>query len=151
MPVVKKQSNLYRNPHDGDALTDPLMKAGRIIIATGSMANSVDDSNQSIYRLGEFPSYCLLHEDTFFDVENWGFAQVVIGTHEDPTALIDQLQSTEAVVKPIVIGDVFHGKRLWEILGLAQDPGGHIVLFAHATADATGAGNMPFRIVYIDN
>ena len=76
---------------------------------------------------------------------------MVIGTKTDTTALIDQTRATEDVVQPIAIGDASHAKRLWEVLGMAEDPGGSIALFAHAAAGATGAGSMPFRISYIYN
>jgi len=50
---------------------------------------------------------------------------------------------------PIAQGDANHGLRLWEVLGLAASPGGNIALYAHAEANATGAGSMPFRIAYL--
>lgn len=52
-------------------------------------------------------------------------------------------------VAPIANGDANHGKRLWEVLGLASDPGGMIALWKHAAANATGAGSMPFAIHYL--
>lgn len=151
MTVVSQKSNLFRSPHDGDPLIDPLISKGRVIIATGLVANLATDDANSTYRLVDLPSDCMLHEDTFFDVENWGFAQVVIGTKIDTDALIDQTKATEPIVEPIAIGDAFHGKRLWEVLGMGEDPGGVIALFAHAEAGATGAGTMPFRVSYIYN
>lgn len=151
MAVVMTKSNLFRSPHDGDQLIDPLITKGRVIIATGTVSNESTDSSGSSYRLVELPSDCMLHEGTFFDVENWGYAQVVIGTKTDTTALVNQTKATEDIAQPIAIGDANHAKRLWEVLGMAEDPGGAIALFAHAAAGATGAGSMPFRISYIYN
>lgn len=151
MTVVTEQSNIFRNPHDGDPLVDPLMPKGRVIFATGTMTNLTTDNTNSTYRLAELPSDCMLHPDTFFGVASWGFAQVVIGTKTDTTALVNQTKATEAIVTPIAQGDANHGKRLWEVLGLSADPGGAIALFAHAAADATGAGSMIFQIAYIYN
>lgn len=149
MAVVDEKSDLFRNAHALDLSPDPLKTKGRLMVATGTIANLATDSNLSKYRLIELPSDCYLHEDTFFDVQGDGFAQIVIGTLTDTDALVDQTRATENIVTPIAIGDANHGKQLWEILGLAADPGGFITLFKHAEANATGAGSMDFRIVYI--
>lgn len=150
MAVVKGQSDLI---HDAfDYLTDPPdpeLARGRVVYATGTATNAAADSSGSMYELVRIPAAALLHEDTFFDVENWGFAQIVIGTETDSDALVNQTKATENIVQPIAIGDAYHGKRLWEVLGLAENPGGNIALWAHAAANATGAGSMPFRIAYI--
>ena len=99
--------------------------------------------------LADIPSNAIVHEDTFFDVASWGFAQVVIGVEGDTDALVDQAKATENIVTPIAVGDANHGKELWEVLGMAADPKGNIRLIASAEADATGAGSMPFRIAYL--
>ena len=76
-------------------------------------------------------------------------AQIVIGTETDTDALVDVLKSAGALHSPIAKGDANHGKRLWEVLGLAKDPGGNIGLWKHAEADAAAAGSMSFQIHYI--
>lgn len=149
MPVVKKMSDLFRDTQAMEGGPDPLKAKGRIILATALLENAADDSSGSTFRLAELPSDCFLHEDTFFDVENDGFAQIQIGTLTDAGALVDQTKATENLIEPVAKGDAFHGKELWEVLGMAEDPGGFITLFKHAAADATGAGSMPFRIAYI--
>lgn len=150
MAVVEARSDLI---HDTMDLTstppDPQKARGRLICATGTVANLATDSSGSSYQLAVIPGDALVHEDTFFDVEAWGFAQVVIGTETDTDALVDVARSAAAIHRPVADGDANHGKRLWEILGLAADPGGNIALWAHAEANATGAGSMPFRIAYI--
>lgn len=149
MAVVNETSDLFRDAHAMEVSPDPLKLKGRLMVATGTVTNEDTDSNTSMYKLIELPSDCYLHEDTFFDVENDGFAQIVIGTRTDTDALVDQTKVTENIVQPIAIGDANHGKELWEILGMAEDPGGFIQLFKHAEADAAAAGSMLFRIVYI--
>jgi hypothetical protein len=150
MAVVSGASNLIQDPLSYTAAPpDPQENRGRLVLATGSVSNLASDSNTSKYELARIPSIALLHEDTFFDVENWGFAQIVIGTETDTDALVDQTKVTENTVTPIAVGDANHGKQLWEVLGLAADPGGEIALWIHAEADAAGAGSMPFRIAYI--
>lgn len=149
MAIKHEMSDLFRNAHALQGSPDPLKTKGRAIYLTGAVANTADDSSGSTYRLAELPSDCYLHEDTFFDVENGGFAQVVIGTKTDTDAFLDVAKSAATIQTPISQGDASHGKQLWEILGLAEDPGGYITLYMHAEADATGAGSVPFRIVYI--
>ena len=151
MAVVHLNSDLYRDYQAGDPVIDPLLIKGRPVIATGTLTNAGTDSAASTWRIADLPSDCLLHPDTSFDVAGWGFAQTQIGTKADATALVDQTRATEAIVTPIAFGDANHGKRLWDVLGLAEDPGGFITLYAHAAAGATGAGTMPFQITTIQN
>lgn len=151
MPVTNKKSDLYRDYQLGEAFPDPVLTKGRAVYTTGSVANAADDSLGSSFLLCELPSDCLLHPDTSFDVEAWGFAQIVIGTKADTTALVNQTKATENIVTPIAFGDANHGNRLWEVLGLAADPGGYIALYAHAAANATGAGTMLFQIASIQH
>lgn len=150
MPVVKKLSNLIHDHYDPASVPpDPEQARGRLVCATGLVLNAADDLSGSTYHLADIPSGVILHEDTFFDVQNWGFAQVVIGTLSDTDALVDVAKSAGNTVTPIAVGDASHGKRLWEVLGLAADPGGMIGLYAHTEGNATGAGNMPFRVAYL--
>lgn len=150
MAVVSGASDLIPQPYD-DTFTpaDPHEITGKLRLATGYVTCASTDSSGSMYELARIPSHAFLHEDTFFDVENWGFAQIVIGTQTDTDALVDQTLATENTVTPIAVGDANHGNHLWEVLGMAADPGGLISLFIHAEAGATGDGNMPFRIAYI--
>lgn len=149
MAIVKGKSNLIHDRLDDTSMQeDPVVARGRLIAAHGNVANLATDNNTSMYKLADLPSDCIMDENTFFDVENWGFAQVVIGTKSDTDALVDQTLATENIVTPFAQGDANHGKRFWEVLGLAADPRGMIGIYAHAEADATGAGTMPFRLNY---
>lgn len=150
MAVVNTNSNLVHDTFlSGSIPADPELARGRLVLATGVVANAADDSTASMYHLVNVPSNAVIHEDTFFQVDGWGFAQVVIGTKGDTDALVDQTRATVDTVVPWTIGGASHGMRLWEVLGLAEDPGGNISLYAHAEANATGAGEMKFRVAYI--
>ena len=150
MPIVRGKSNLVGDYMlDATVPPDPAVARGRLIVATGIVLNAADDSNGSSYHLADLPSDCLLDDSTAFDVQNWGFAAIRIGTRDDVDALVAVLKSAGNTVTPKVFGDANHGKMLWEQLGLAADPGGMIGIYAHAIADATGAGNMPFRLAYL--
>lgn len=147
MPIVNQTSNLIRNPQAMDDVVDPVLIKGRLVVTTGILTNAASDSNGSTYYMCDLPADCLIDEDTAFDVENWGFAAIRIGTRTDNDALVSVLKSAGATHRPRTFGDANHGRRLWQILGLAANPGGYIGIYAHAIADATGAGNMPFKFV----
>lgn len=150
MAVVEGKSDLIHDYLDAESVApDPVQASGRVIVATGTVANAADDSTASMYHLVDLPSDCILQPGTFFDVQGDGFAQIVIGTKSDTDALVDQTRATENIITPIANGDANHGKRLWEVLGLAENPGGNISLWKHAEAAATGDGSMPFAIHYL--
>lgn len=146
MAVVNTLSDLYADRVNDVDPPNPHRLAGRPVNAVGSVSNGASDSTASTYRLGSVPSNGYPHEDTFFDVTSWGFAQIVIGTQDDTTALVNQTKATENMVTPIAAGDANHGNQWWEVLGMASDPGGFIDIYAHAAAGATGAGSMDFRL-----
>jgi hypothetical protein len=148
MAIVSENSDLIRDYLAGDAAPDPMRAKGRHFFATGTVLNGATDSSASKYHLVDLPSDCILDDDTAFDVQNWGFAQVVIGTETDTTALVNVAKTAGVTHRPIVFGDAAHGVALWQKLGLAADPGGNIAIWAHAVANATGAGNMPFQFSY---
>lgn len=147
MAVVTRQSSLYRP--DDNGLLDPVDTAGRLIIKNGVVTNAADDSANSTFRICDLPSYCILHSLSGFDVAAWGFAQVRVGTLTDNDALLSVAKSAGAVARPVQFGDTRTGKPLWEVLGLTEDPGGVIPIFAHAIAAATAAGSMRFEIAYL--
>lgn len=150
MAIVTGQSNLYRSAQALENNPDPQLRAGVVRHAVGTVANLATDSSGSMYRLAPVPSYAILHPSTLFDVENWGFAQVVIGSRDITDQLLDVARSAATTQSPFAWGDANHGKRLWEVLGMSADPNAVIDIYAHAEANATGAGSMPFCIAWLD-
>ncbi len=150
MPVVQVKSDLFRTqPLLGQATPDPSRARGRPIHAQFTVTNLATDSATSQYLLAELPSDCILAPETFFKVDGWGFATVNIGTKTATTAIITVLKSAGTYVRPIVEGAAAsHGKYLWELLGLAADPGGTIGIYATGPANATGAGTMTGTLAY---
>lgn len=151
MPITTNKSDLFRDEIAGGRIVDNKRVRGRTYTAVGAVTNASDDLNGSTFLLARIPSHAILKTGTRFIVTNWGFAAVRIGTKDDVDALVSQTQATENVIDPITDGDANHAKELWEVLGLASDPGGDIAIYAHAIADATGAGSMQFQIDYLDN
>ena len=142
MPVVKVKSDLTTGE------TDPARARGRPIVAAGTVINGASDSANSSYHLANLPSCAILDARTAFQVQNWGFATVSIGTASDIDALVSVLKSAGNVVSPVVQFDAKHGLPLWQVLGLAADPGGDIGIYAHGPANATGAGSMKYEFHY---
>ncbi|MEO0681980.1 MAG: hypothetical protein AAF192_16375 [Pseudomonadota bacterium] len=150
MAIVATTSDLYRGVVTNMEDPDPLKVRGVPRYAIGTVANAADDSSGSTYKLARVPYDAILLPDTFFDVENWGFAQVVIGSLAEPDQLLDVARSTATTQSPFAFGDANHGKRVWELLGLPSSPGHWLDLYAHAEADATGAGSMPFVFAWLE-
>ncbi len=148
MAVVSGKSNLIADYLAATTGLDPEFSRGRPVMVQGTVTNASTDSNLSKWHLADLPSFAVLGDRTAFDVENWGFAAIRIGTFDDVDALVAVLKSAGNTVSPVAFGDTTHGKALWEVLGLASDPGGLIGIYAHAIANATDAGSMPFRIEY---
>lgn len=151
MAVVTKLSTLIHDPNvSGSTPPDPQLARGRPVYAVGSVSNAADDSSGSTFILARIPAEAIMLPETAFDVENWGFAQVVIGLAADTDALVDQTKATENTVTPFAFGDANHGLPLWEVLGLAEAPkSGFVEIVASAEAGATGAGSMPFQFAYL--
>jgi hypothetical protein len=151
MAVVNRKSNLFRDAAALGAIPMPNALRGVVRHAVGSVANVAGDSNNSSYLLASVPSHAIMHPNTLFDVQNWGFAQAVIGSKAIQDQILDVAKSAATTQSPFAFGDANHGKELWDVLGMAADPGGTIEIYAHAEANATGAGTMPFCIAWIDN
>lgn len=149
MAIVSIKSNLVFDRVNNVPNADPEYVRGRPVVAASTVTNSATDSAGSTYHLVDIPAHAILDLRTAFDVENWGFATVSIGTLDDVDALKQVLKSAGNTVSPIAFGDANHAKPIWQVLGLAAEPAsGVISLYVHAIAAATGAGSMPFEIHY---
>lgn len=149
MAVVNSASNLFRDALTLGAMPDTVELRGKLYTAVGIVLNLTSDNTGSTYKLATLPSDCILHPSTVFDVQNWGFAQVVIGSLLQTDDILDVAKSAAALQSPVAWGNANHNKRLWEWLGLSADPGGTIDIYAHAEGNATADGNMPFAIAYL--
>lgn len=149
MPVVNLKSDLVSNRETNFPGPDPEQARGRPIVAAGTVANAATDSLGSTYHLIDLPADAILDALTCFKVDTWGYADIRIGTRTDPAALVSVLKSAGATVTPITRLGVQHGKRLWQVLGLAAAPKNNLVsLYVHGIANATAAGTMNFEIHY---
>jgi hypothetical protein len=149
MAVVTTNSDLYPTKPLASTAPDPAKARGRVVVATFAIANLSTDSSGSKYKLATIPADALLDESTILKVSDWGFATVNIGTVSDVDALVTILKSAGDYVSPVVVGDAKHGLPAWQALGMAAAPANNqIDLYAHAPANATGAGTLKGKIVY---
>lgn len=148
MAIVDGKSDLIGDYIAGYSTPDPQMARARIVMMNGRLTHAATDSNLSKWLLAELPSTCILGDRTAFRVDGLGLAQVNLGTYDDIDALITVAKSAGATVSPVAFGDAKHARPLWQVLGLAKDPGGMIGIYLHASANATAAGTMLFRFEY---
>ena len=142
MPVV-----LIKSPN-ATGNGDPAKIQGALMCAADTHTNLATDNSGSKYLIDAFPSECILDSRTYFNVSNWGYADIRIGTFTDPIALVNVAKITGPTVFPIAQGDARHAKPLWQQLGLLVDPGGEIGLYIHGIANAVAAGTMLSEIHY---
>lgn len=148
MPVVQRKSDLFADKIAEIPAPDPARARGRPIVAAFTATNAADDSLGSTYLLASLPSDCILDSRTWFKVDDTGFAAIRIGTLGDPEALVNVAKSAGAMVEPVARGGADHAKPLWEVLGLAADPGGFIDIYQHGIANATDAGTLQGEFHY---
>lgn len=150
MAVVLVNSDLITDQRLDQNPPDPSRARGRLIVAQGTVANAASNSTLSMYHLCDLPADCIPDPLTRFDVTNWGYAGVRVGTKTNVTALINQTKATENIIDPFVMFDANFGLPLWQALGLSACPADNqISLYAHAVAGAVGAGSMNFYFAYM--
>lgn len=149
MPIVNLRSPLVTNPRLLEPGPDPARARGRLIVATSRVTNAATDSNGSWYHMTDVPSDALFDPSMAFDVTDWGYAGIRIGTRTSIGALVNQTKATGNIVQPVAFGDLKFENPVWQVLGLAADPNGPIGLYVHGPADAVGAGYLQFRIAYL--
>ncbi|AZB54434.1 hypothetical protein EBL89_03520 [Cereibacter sphaeroides] len=149
MAVVSKKSDLFPDIRAGDAVPDPAKARGRSICAAFTVTNLSTDSSGSMYHLVDIPADAIIDSRTAFQVQNWGFATVNIGTKSDIDALGTVAKSAGNVYQPVAFGDAKHGLPAWQALGLSAAPENNVIsLYAHASAAATGAGTLKGELHY---
>ncbi|CAM5767171.1 hypothetical protein [Bosea minatitlanensis] len=156
MAVVKKYARSYKDPATV-ALPPAAFVEGRVrCITTGPVAIASGDSATSRLYLGKVPSSAIiLPMSTLYHGALTGVSDFDIGVEKDGTtvsidALADGLNLTSAgnksVVAKLATGSI--GKRLFEVLGLATDPGCEYDLVGTLKADASADGVLEAFVLY---
>ncbi len=151
MPVrLNKPSDLITDARLDQNPPDPAKARGVVHVIAGTMTNLVDDDSGSTFLLCQIPANAILDSNTKFSSAAAGYGQIRVGTRANPTALLNAARA--GILSPITMGDAKHGLAAWQQLGLSAAPEGNMIdLMFTASANATGAGTMPFEIWYRDN
>lgn len=154
MPVEQGKSTIFGATVAGDYVApQSAARDGHIRRIAGRITNTATASTGSKYLLAEIPWSAILLPQTAFLTMNWGFAQAVIGTDEDPDGLLDAVKGASATGQlPITIFGAKWNLPFWAQMGLPAMPikGSFAKLYAVAEADATGAGTLDFDIQFAD-
>lgn len=165
MGVVTTYGQGYRNPVANVA---PLavFAEGHLHTIVSTIAVGAADSATSKYYIGRIPSSAVLDPASLaYGGGVVGLTSVSVGFDASPLpagliawaaspALLVSAQdwhlaASFSLVQNVAVGN--YGKRAWELLGLAQDPGGFIDVFATNVSGAGGAGTLQFFLKYLDD
>ena len=127
-----------------------ITRSGNVYVASGTAVCLASDSNGSIYRLAQIPSWAILRETSQIDLQSWGFTIARVGIESDTDALLSVANTAglSAVSTFFAFGAATWNKQLWEQLGLSEDPRQMIDISIFTEADAGGAGTAPFAFEY---
>lgn len=151
MAVVTKYGNGFKDPASLN-LVEPVYAEGRVRAIGGSnIAVANGDSANSLHYYGKIASNAIiLPNSTLYHEALTGLSDYDLGLYKDGSAaatgsediLADGLDLTSAGSKSAVaaIATANYHKRLWELLGLASDPGVEYDVVGTMKAAASAAG-----------
>ncbi len=157
MGVVTKYAKSYKDP-SSIALPEPVFAEGMTrCISTGPFAVANGDSISSKHYLGKIPSNAVpvIGGSTLFHGANTSVNDYDIGVELNGTVIDADLfadgidissAGTKSVFASIAAADV--GKRVWELLGLAVDPGVEYDIVGTMKVAATGNATNSAQINY---
>jgi hypothetical protein len=153
MAIVKLKSTIFGTTADGYTAPNGAQRDGQFHRAAGRVTNGAADNTGSTYLIAELPWSAIILHESLVRTDNWGFAQAVIGTPEDPDGLYDAAKGASAT--GVALFAAFSAKwnlPLWQQLGLAAMPlKGPAQLMFVAEADAAGAGTADFDIRWVNH
>ncbi len=149
MAIVKQKSTIFgATGVSGYVPPDSAARNGLIHRIAGRVTNAATDNTGSTYLLAELPWNAILLHDSTVRTDNWGFAQAVIGTPEDPDGLYDAAKGASATgVAVFAAYSARWNQPLWKQVGLAAMPKAGLARIQFvAEADAAGAGTADFDL-----
>jgi hypothetical protein len=172
MAVVTTYGDGYRaaaSPTGSQAFPGvPAVKAEahqKCIVSSVPVANG--DSATSIYYVGRIPSDAILDPSSLvYATGIAGLTSMSVGLGASPApasplggwaaspALFVNAQDWHTAASFSLTGNVSTAnanKRMWELLGLTQDPGGFIDVIATVNQAAGAAGTLQFFLKYLSN
>ncbi|HGG04229.1 MAG TPA: hypothetical protein ENK28_02130 [Aliiroseovarius sp.] len=153
MAIVNKKSTIYGSNATGYTAPNSASRAGLITRVAGTVSNEATDNAKSTYVLCDVPASAILLPESAIKTTGWGFAQAIVGVAAATTALLNVTKATGGATgnKPITIFGSNWNKPIWQQLGLADDPKVPLTLIVSTIADATGAGQIDFDLVFANH
>lgn len=156
MAVVTKYAKSVKDPAS-IALPPAAFSEGKVVcISTGPIAIANGDSTNSKIYLGRLPtSAIVLPQSILYHGAVTGVTDFDIGLEKDGVlvdidVLADGLTLASAgnkqVTAALATGQI--GRRLWEVAGLSNDPGGEYDIIGTLKADASAGASIEAFIYY---
>lgn len=161
MAVVNTKSTVITNADQG-VLSDRKFARARLLSSTGFVNKAAADSNASVFRFARLPSNAIIRAitvnadaaitaGTAYQLAGYDTPSanggVVIGNLTSFGAALDLSAAGIKSVRPAA-GDV--EKTLWQLLGLATDPGKSIDIALLATTAGSTAANISMDVVWVE-
>jgi hypothetical protein len=156
MAIVQKYAGSFRSPTAINSPPPVLAEGVDRTINTGAVAIANGDNATSKIYLGKIPSGGVpdlrsqLTHSAITGLTSLHVGVEYNGQTVNASIFASALNLTSAgsknVFNAIAVADI--GKRLWQLLGLAYDPGREYDIIATMNTDATAAGTIAAQIAY---
>lgn len=156
MAVVTKYGRSYKDP-TATLLIDPVFSEGRPRqVNSGAVAVANGDSATSKHYLGKIASNAvpsplgILYHDALTGVTSYDIGLELNGAAVNVNCFAAALNLTVAGSKAMLaaVATANLGKRVWELLGLASDPGVEYDIIGTMNQAATAAGSLAGFFIY---
>lgn len=151
MAVVTKYGQGYQSPQSR-LLPEAIYRGNPVRSILASIAVANGDSIASVFLLAKLPSHAILVPGGLIThTAITGLTDLDLGFGEDPDCLADGLTlavaGTKSPLAAVATADLL--KPVWQLAGLARDPGREFTLQATMNAAATAAGTVHFYVPYV--
>jgi hypothetical protein len=161
MALVNTKSTVITNA-DAGVLSDRKLARARVLSSIGFVIKAASDSNNSVFRFARLPSNAIIRSITVnSDAAITGGTAFQLAGYDTPTAnsgvVIANLTSfgaaldlSTAGIKTVLPGAADVEKTLWQLLGLATDPGKSVDIALLATTSGSTAANISMDIHWVE-
>lgn len=144
-------------------VADSYKYAGRLLISKDDVEVAADDNDNSVYRMTRVPSNACIKELNVLNDAITGGSNYDLGvyeTAENGGAAVDADRFASGIdmstARTLPLNAIYEAgldiadgdKRLWEILGLSEDPHKHYDLCFTANTVGTAAGSLALEMVW---
>lgn len=160
MPLVNLKSTPLSNADASPVVPNyPHEMAGMLRSSVGAIVKGATDNNASTYRFVRLPSNARLvgrrlQNDAITGMTDVDFGLYAVndGAEVDKDILEDGLNLSSAVDSGFApfaqIAPENIGKRLWELAGETEDPGGEYDIVATANTSGSGGGDIGLEVLW---